>query len=150
MSCDIATLARDLSLLSDMYKIDDVTLVDMFPQTADVETVVLLSHKNNNSKVNVNLNFDNEKGKKLIKKVVEDVDSRKEPEGASYPEIKEYILNKYNVKVSSLNIAQIKTKYGIIERECYNKPKSENSRQPNCTKEKEEMIVDALKHFKMI
>ena len=110
----------------------------------------MLSHKSNNSKVNVNLNFDNEKGKKLIKKVVEDVDSRKEPEGASYPEIKEYILNKYNVKVSSLNIAQIKTKYGIIERECYNKTKSENSRQPNCTKEKEDMIVDALKHFKMI
>ena len=109
-----------------------------------------MSHKSNNSKVNVNLNFDNEKGKKLIKKVVEDVDSRKEPEGASYPEIKEYILNKYNVKVSSLNIAQIKTKYGIIERECYNKPKSENLRQHNCTKEKEEMIVDALKHFKMI
>ena len=79
-----------------------------------------------------------------MEKVVENVDSRKEPEGASYPEIKEYILNKFNVKVSSLNIAQIKTKYGIIEREC------ENSRQTNCTKEKEEMIVDALKHFKMI
>ena len=112
--------------------------------------VSFVSLESNNSKVNVNLNFDNEKGKKLIKKVVEDVDSRKELEWASYPEIKEYILNKYNVKVSSLNIAQIKTKYGIIERECYNNPKSENSRQPNCTKEKEAMIVDAFKHFKMI
>lgn len=61
--------------------------------------------------------------KKLIKKVVEDVDSRKELKSTSYPEIKEYILNKYNVKVSSLYIAQTKAKYGIIERECYNKPK---------------------------
>ena len=52
----------------------------IIPETSLVETVVLLSHKSNNSKVNVNLNFDNEKGKKLIKKVVEDVDSRKEPE----------------------------------------------------------------------
>lgn len=151
ISCDPRTQVIDLKhLLSNGYQITAIQPVDMFPHTSHVETVVLLSHKSNNSKVNVNLNFDNEKGKKLIKKVVEDVDSRKEPEGASYPEIKEYILNKYNVKVSSLNIAQIKTKYGIIERECYNKPKSENSRQPNCTKEKEEMIVDALKHFKMI
>lgn len=150
VSCNPTSLARDLNLLKEKFEIKKCSIVDMFCQTVGVETVVLLSHKSNNSKVNVNLNFDNEKGKKLIKKVVEDVDSRKEPEGASYPEIKEYILNKYNVKVSSLNIAQIKTKYGIIERECYNKPKSENSRQPNCTKEKEEMIVDALKHFKMI
>ena len=71
----------------------NISTINLFDDTLIVETVVLLSHKINNSKVNVNLNFDNEKGKKLIKKVVEDVDSRKEPEGASYPEIIEYILN---------------------------------------------------------
>ena len=49
-----------------------------------------------------------------------------------------------------MNIAQIKAKHGIIERECYNKPKNENPRQPKCTKEKEDLIVDALKHFEMI
>lgn len=52
--------------------------------------------------------------------------------------------------VSHLNIAQIKRKHGIIERDCYNLPKSEKSRQPNCTVEKEKAIVDALKYFKMI
>ncbi len=150
VSCNPYTLIEDLKLLQNEYEVKFVQPIDMFPHTFHVETVVLLSHKSNNSKVNVNLNFDNDKGKKLMEKVVENVDSRKKLERASYPEIKEYILNKYNVKVSSLNIAQIKTKYGIIERECYNKPKSENSRQPNCTKEKEKLIVDALKHFKMI
>lgn len=79
-----------------------------------------------------------------MKKVVENVDSRKEPESASYPEIKEYILNKYNVKVSSLYIAQTKAKYGIIERECYNKPKNENSSQPKCPKEKEKRFLMLL------
>ena len=81
VSCDPATLARDLKILCEKgYYVKTVQPVDMFPFTSNVETVVLLSHKSNNSKVNVNLNFDNEKGKKLIKKVVEDVDSRKEPE----------------------------------------------------------------------
>ena len=151
ISCNPDTLTNDLKLISkDKYIISYIQPVDMFPHTNSIETIVLLSHKSNNAKVKINLNFDNEKGKKLMKKVVENVDARKEPESASYPEIKEYILNKYNVKVSSLYIAQTKAKYGIIERECYNKPKSENSRQPKCTKEKEEMIVDALKHFKMI
>lgn len=115
-----------------------------------VETVVLLSHKSSEKHINVKVDFDTNEGKKFLDEVIDAVDSRKQPERASYPEIKEYVLNKYNVKVSTLNIAQTKAKYGIIERECYNKPKDENSRQPKCTKEKEDMIVDALKHFKMI
>lgn len=74
----------------------------------------------------------------------------KEETKATYQEIKDYIFNKFNVKVSTLNIAQIKAKYGIIERECYNKPKDEDSRRPKCTIEKEDIIVDALKYFKML
>ena len=69
---------------------------------------------------------------------------------ASYEQIKSYVLEHTGLKVSHLNIAQIKRKHGIIERDCYNLPKSENSRQPNCTVEKEKAIVDALKYFKMI
>ena len=69
---------------------------------------------------------------------------------ATYEEIIKYVGEKFGMKVSNLNIAQAKRKYGIIERECYNKPKDEYSRQPKCTREKEEMIVDALKHFKML
>lgn len=69
---------------------------------------------------------------------------------ATYKEIKEYVKQNTGLTVSSLNIAQTKQKCGIIERDNYNKPKSENSRQPKCTKEKESAIIDALKHFKMI
>ena len=73
----------------------------------------------------------------------------KEETKATYQEIKDYIYNKYNVNISTLNIAKTKAKYGIIERECYNKSKDDHSRQPKCTRE-EEIIVDALKHFKRL
>ena len=69
---------------------------------------------------------------------------------ATYQEIKDYVLVHYDLKVSQLNIAQVKRKYGIIERENYNKPKSDDSKQPGCTKEKEDAIAEALKHFGMI
>lgn len=69
---------------------------------------------------------------------------------ATYDEIKEWVSDVYDLNVSYLNIAQVKRKNGIIERDCYNKPKSDDSRQPNCTKEKEKAITAALKHFKMI
>lgn len=69
---------------------------------------------------------------------------------ATYDEIKGYILDKYNLKVSSLNIAQVKDKCAIKERENYNKPKNKDSKQPSCTKEKEKIIKEALKHFQMI
>lgn len=69
---------------------------------------------------------------------------------ATYEEIKAYVLEHTGMKVSNLNIAQTKQKYGIIERENYNKPKSENARQPQCPPEKEAAIKEALKYFKMI
>lgn len=150
VSCNPETLVRDLKELKTAYQISNVVCVDMFCWTNHVETVVLLSHKSSEKHINVKVDFDTNEGKKFLDEVIDAVDSRKQPERASYPEIKEYVLNKYNVKVSTLNIAQTKAKYGIIERECYNKPKDDNSRQPKCTKEKEDMIVDALKHFKMI
>ena len=69
---------------------------------------------------------------------------------ATYQEIKDYIFGKHGVKVSSLYIAQIKEKYGIIERENYNKAKSENTKQPQCPIEKEQVILEALKYFGMV
>lgn len=69
---------------------------------------------------------------------------------ATCQEIKEYIFDKFGLKVSSLNIAQIKEKCGIKERENFNKPKSDHSRQANCTAEKEKSIIDAFSHFQMI
>lgn len=137
ISCEPSSLARDLKLLTKDYEVKSVQPVDMFPQTYHVETITLLQRKDIDDRLKVRFDLDN-------------VPLVKEETKATYQEIKDYIFNKYNVKVSTLNIAQTKTKYGIIERECYNKPKDDDSRQPKCTREKEEMIVDALKHFKML
>ena len=69
---------------------------------------------------------------------------------ATYDEIRDYVAGQTGLQVTNLNIAQIKRKCGIIEQENYNLPKSEDSRQPNCTKEKEDAIKEAFKHFGMI
>ena len=70
---------------------------------------------------------------------------------ATYEEIKTFVTEHNDgMKVSNLYIAQVKAKYGIIEHENYNKPKSDEARQPKCPKEKEEAIVEALKFFQMI
>lgn len=70
--------------------------------------------------------------------------------GATYEQIKEYVLEHTGLKVSSLYISQVKRKCGIIERDNYNKPKSENAKQPQCPPEKEKAIMAALEHFGMI
>lgn len=105
--------------------------------TTHVETVCLLSKLNVKKHINVKLDLD-------------EFDLTSAESKATYQEIKKYILDKYNSKVSSLNIAQVKDKYGIKERANYNKSKNKNSKQPSCPKEKEEVIKEALKHFKMI
>ena len=69
---------------------------------------------------------------------------------ATYEEIKDYVLEHKGLKISNLYIAQVKQKYGIIERENYNLPKSENSKQPKCPLEKEKAIIAALKYYRMI
>ena len=138
VSCDSATLARDLAYLCPKgYTIEKVQVVDMFPHTVHVETVVLLSKLNTKQHIEVELNLD-------------ELDLTAAESKATYEEIKEYVLEHTGLKVSHLYIAQVKQKYGIIERENYNKPKSENSRQPKCPPEKEAAITDALKFFGMV
>ena len=105
--------------------------------TTHCETVCLLSKLNVNHHIEVELNLD-------------ELDLTDVEKKATYEEIKAYVLENTGLKVSNLYIAQVKQKYGIIERENYNKPKSENARQPQCPPEKENAIKDALKHFAMI
>lgn len=102
-----------------------------------VETVVLLGRKFEKSREHVYLDYEPSAEIDL-------------PGGATYSEIKQWIQAEYDLKVSSLYVAQVKQKHGIVERECYNKPKSENAKQPKCPPEKEAAIEAALKHFKMI
>ena len=138
VSCDPATLARDLTYFAEKgYHLVTAVPVDLFPRTRHVETVVLLSKLNTKQHIEVELNLD-------------ELDLTSAESKATYEEIREYVLEHTGLKVSHLYIAQVKQKYGIIERENYNKPKSENSRQPKCPPEKEAAIEAALKHFKMI
>ena len=140
VSCDSATLARDLRILCDGgYELKKVRPVDQFAHTGHVETVCLLS-KLHEAKYHVNVRLD-----------MDELDLTSAESKATYEEIKAYVAEHNDgMKVSNLYIAQVKAKYGIIERENYNKPKSDDARQPKCPKEKEEAIVEALKAFKMI
>lgn len=136
VSCDPATLARDVKLLcAKGYTLTHAEAVDLFPRCAHIETVCLLVRRNC---VHIDMDVD-----------VEEFlhDSRGQ---ATYPQIKSYVMEQTGLKVSTLNISQVKRKCGLDVGECYNKPKSEDARQPQCPPEKEEAIKDALKHFGMI
>lgn len=138
VSCDPATLARDVKLLAqEGYRAIRAAAVDMFPGTANVEMVCLLSKLKSNQHIEVELDMD-------------ELDLTDAEKKATYQEIKNYVLEHCGLKVSNLYIAQVKQKCGIIERENYNKPKSENAKQPQCPSEKEKAIMEALKHFGMI
>lgn len=140
VSCDSATLARDLKYLCENgYEIRKVRAVDQFGQTVHVETVCLLS-KLHEAKHHVKVKLD-----------MDEMDITSAESKATYEEIKKYVAEHNDgMKVSNLYIAQVKRKCGIELAENFNLPKSEDARQPRCPKEKEEAIVEALKAFQMI
>ena len=136
VSCDPATLARDVALLKERgYSLQNAMAADLFPRCAHVETVVCLSRKKVNDRINFDINIE----------ALPDRVSKT----ATYAEIKAYVLEHYGFKVSSLYIAQIKDKHGIKERENYNIGEGK-SKELICPPEKEEAITNALKHFNMI
>lgn len=138
VSCDSATLARDLKVLCEGgYELKRVRGVDMFGMSVHVETVCFLSKLNTKQHIEVELNMD-------------ELDLTSAESKATYEEIKEYVLEHTGLKVSHLYIAQVKRKHGIIERANYNLPKNEDSKQPVCPPEKEKAIRSALKFFGMI
>lgn len=139
VSCNPASLARDLAYLAERgYKAMAAQPVDMFPMTSHVETVVSLSKGYiDHDSVNIEVSL-------------EDMDFSAYRGKATYKEIQNYVLEKFNLKVSTLNISQVKRKSGISMGTNYNKSKSENIKIPQCTPEKEEAILDALKHFNII
>ena len=138
ISCKPTSLVRDLEvLLQEGYAVEKAVAVDQFPWTANVESIVLLSKLHTKQNIEVELEMS-------------ELDLTAAESKAIYEEIKEYVQKQSGLKVSNLYIAQVKQKYGIIERANYNLPKSENSRQPKCPLEKEAAIREALKHFRMI
>ena len=139
VSCDSATMARDVKRLADLgYTAQRACAVDMFPRADHIETVVLLSKGEVDSK------------KIRVEFSLEDMDMSEFQDGATYPQIKEYVLEHTGLKVSNLYISQIKRKCGIGVGKNYNLPKSEDSRQPQCPPEKEKAIREAFKYFGMI
>lgn len=138
ISCNPETLARDVKqLIEKGYAMGTVYPFDLFCRTGHVETVCLLSKLNAKQHIEINLDMD-------------ELDLTDAEKKATYQEIKDYVLAHSGLKVSSLYIAQVKQKCGIIERENYNKPKSEDAKQPQCPPDKEKAIKEALQHFGMI
>ena len=139
ISCKPTSLARDLEVLQARgYQVKKVQCVDMFPATGNCETVVLLSKGEVDSK------------KIRVEFSLEDMDMSEFQDGATYAQIKDYVLEHSGLKVSNLYISQIKRKCGIGVGKNYNLPKSEDSRQPQCPPEKEKAIREAFKYFGMI
>ena len=139
ISCKPTSLARDLVVLqAGGYTAKRICCVDMFPATTGIETVVLLSKSEVDSK------------KIRVEFSLEDMDMSEFQDGATYTQIKDYVLEHSGLKVSNLYISQIKRKCGIEVGKNYNLPKSEDSRQPMCPPEKEKAIREAFKYFGMI
>ncbi len=138
VSCDSATLARDLKYLcANGYGLRRVRAADLFAQTVHVETVVKLSLKKDTPKIEVTMEPSAESNYTPTEK-------------ATYGKIKEYVKEKHGLSVSSLYIGQIKEKCGLDKRDNYNLPKSENAKVPKCPSEKEAAIMAAFRHFGMI
>ena len=139
VSCDPATLARDVKLFGERgYRAVRAAAVDMFPGTANVETVVLLSKGEIDSK------------KVRVEFSLENMDMSGFQKGATYPQIKEYVQEHSRLKVSSLYISQVKRKCGLDVGQNYNLSKKENAKQPQCPPEKEKAIMEALRYYGMI
>ena len=138
VSCDSATLARDLKYLcAHGYQLKKVCPVDMFPNTVSVETVCLLSKLKSKEHIEIEVKMD-------------ELDLTAAESKATYDEIKGYVLEKHELKVSSLYISQVKRKCGLDVGQNYNLSKKEDAKVPQCPPEKEAAIMDALKHFQMI
>ena len=138
ISCNPSTAARDCKyLIENGYEIKFVQPYDLFPRTKHVETVAFLSKLKSSQYITIELDAD-------------DIALATPKPKPTYAQIKQYILETHGVKVSSLNIAQTKEKCGIKERDNYHLSKKDNPKQPQCPPEKEEIIMDAFRHFQII
>ena len=139
ISCKPTSLVRDLAVLKERgYRLGRACAVDMFPATGNCETVVLLSKGEIDSK------------KVRVEFSLEDMDMSGFQKGATYEQIKAYVLKHTGLKVSSLYISQVKRKCGLDVGQNYNLSKKEDAKVPQCPPEKEAAIMDALKYFQMI
>ena len=151
VSCDSATLARDVKYLGERgYEVKRVKTVDMFPWSGHVETVVLLSHKKADSYIHIDVEFGEGEGKIPVDSIAKRAEAYKPKEKVTYKMIKEYIEAKYGFKVHTAYIAEVKRNLGLP---MYDAPNAvEELKQPrkHPTPEKVEAIKDALRYFAVI
>ena len=151
VSCDPATLARDVKLFAqEGYGAVRAAAVDMFPGTANIETVVLLSHKKADSYIHIDVEFGEGEGKIPVDSIAKRAEAYKPKEKVTYKMIKEYIEAKYGFKVHTAYIAEVKRNLGLP---MYDAPNAvEELKQPrkHPTPEKVEAIKDALRYFAVI
>ena len=151
VSCDPATLGRDVKIFREFgYEAKRAAAVDMFPGTAHVETVVLLSHKKADSYIHIDVEFGEGEGKIPVDSIAKRAEAYKPKEKVTYKMIKEYIEAKYGFKVHTAYIAEVKRNLGLP---MYDAPNAvEELKQPrkHPTPEKVEAIKDALRYFAVI
>lgn len=151
VSCDPGTLGRDVKRFAGRgYTLKKAVAVDMFPRTAHVETVVLLSHKKADSYIHIDVEFGEGEGKIPVDSIAKRAEAYKPKEKVTYKMIKEYIEAKYGFKVHTAYIAEVKRNLGLP---MYDAPNAvEELKQPrkHPTPEKVEAIKDALRYFAVI
>ncbi len=151
ISCKPTSLVRDLEVfLENGYRVDKAVAVDQFPWTANVETVVLLSHKKADSYIHIDVEFGEGEGKIPVDSIAKRAEAYKPKEKVTYKMIKEYIEAKYGFKVHTAYIAEVKRDLGLP---MYDAPNAvEELKQPrkHPTPEKVEAIKDALRYFAVI
>ena len=151
VSCDSATLARDLKVLcGNGYELEKMRAVDQFPMTVHVETVVLLSHKKPDGHINVKVEFGEGEGKVPLDNIAKRAEAYKPKERVTYKMIKEYIEAKYGFKVHTAYIAEVKRSLGLPMYDAPNAVEELKQSRKHPTAEKVEAIKDALKHFELI
>ena len=151
VSCDPATLARDLKILcEEKYTLEKVSVVDQFSHSVHVETVVLLSHKKPDGHINVKVEFGEGEGKVPLDNIAKRAEEYKPKERVTYKMIKEYIEAKYGFKVHTAYIAEVKRDLGLPMYDAPNVVEELKQPRKHPTAEKVEAIKDALKHFEVI
>ena len=151
VSCDSATLARDMKYLcGNGYEVRKVRAVDMFPMTVHVETVVLLSHKSPDSVINVKVEFGEGDDKISLDAIAERAKKYQPKPKITYKMIQEYVEQKYGFKVHTAYIAEVKRSLGLTVYDAPNETEELKQPQKRPPKEKEEAITEALKYFEVI
>lgn len=151
VSCDSATLARDVKYLGERgYQVEKVRCCDMFGHSTHVESIVLLSHKSPDSHIDVKVEFGEGEEKVPLDKIAERAKQYQPAPRVTYKMIQEYIEEKYGFKVHTAYIAEVKRNLGLPMYDAPNMVEELKQPRRHPTAEKVEAIKDALKHFGVI